>query len=124
MNSEIEKLVSKYQSILNEKKTELLPEVFTKDAMFIGQPFPTTEGIEAITSLYENFLGELDFNVQFDIKEIVLDEEVGYLRTHSHGTIGPKGQVVPATEGNREIFVVKKVAGFWKFHRYIFNEVV
>ena len=27
-------------------------------------------------------------------------------------------------EGNREVFVLKKIDGEWKFHRYIFNAEV
>ena len=40
------------------------------------------------------------------------------------GTIVPKGQKPAGGEGNREIFVVKKILGAWKFYRYIFNAEV
>jgi hypothetical protein len=36
----------------------------------------------------------------------------------------PKGQTPEGTEGNREVFVVKKIDGAWKFYRYIFNREV
>ena len=46
---------------------------------------------------------------------------LGFIRTGSHGTIVPKGQQPAGSEGNREIFIVKKINGAWKFYRYIFN---
>jgi hypothetical protein len=36
----------------------------------------------------------------------------------------PKGQTPEGAEGNREVFVVKKIDGAWKFYRYIFNREV
>jgi hypothetical protein len=36
----------------------------------------------------------------------------------------PKGQKPTGSEGNREIFIVKKIQGDWKFYRYIFNAEV
>ena len=36
----------------------------------------------------------------------------------------PKGQKPAGSEGNREIFIVKKIEGAWKFYRYIFNAEV
>jgi ketosteroid isomerase-like protein len=90
----------------------------------IGQPFPTATGIQAILSLYADFLSKLDFNVQFDLLEQELSGDLGYIRTRSHGTIVPKGQKPAGSEGNREIFVVRRVQGAWRFYRYIFNAEV
>ena len=86
--------------------------------------FPTANGIDAIISLYADFLSKLDFNVQFDLLELELRDDLGFIRTHSHGTIVPKGQKPAGSEGNREIFIVKKIQRAWKFYRYIFNSEV
>jgi len=121
MNEAIENLLQTYQRALNEANIGLVRGVYTKDAIVIGQPFPTATGIEAIVSLYTAFLSKLDFNVQFDLLELELSRDLGFIRTRSHGTIVPKGQKPTGSEGNREIFIVKKIRGAWKFYRYIFN---
>jgi uncharacterized protein (TIGR02246 family) len=124
MNEEIQTLVQIYQRSLNEANVDLLKRVYADDAIFIGQPFPSATGIDEIMSLYTGFLSQLDFNVAFDILEVELGDNLGFVRTRSSGTIVPKGQTPKGSEGNREIFVVKKIDGAWKFYRYIFNAEV
>ena len=124
MSEEIRNLLQTYQRALNEADLDLVRSVYAKDAVVIGQPFPTATGIEEILALYTDFLSKLDFNVQFDLLEMELRNDLGFIRTHSHGTIVPKGQKPAGSEGNREIFVVKKIEGAWKFYRYIFNAEV
>ena len=63
------------------------------------------------------------------MEEIELSGDLGFVRTRSHGTITPKGQKPEGQkpeggEGNREIFVVKRINGEWKLYRYIFNAEV
>ncbi|GIU49292.1 hypothetical protein TUM4438_32580 [Shewanella sairae] len=121
MNTEIEQLINRYAQVLNNADTSILSEVFTTDAVFIGQPFPTATGIEAIEATYKAFLSQLNFKVQFEVTEVELGESIGYLQTRSYGSIVPKGQQADGEEGNREMFIVKKIDGNWKLHRYIFN---
>ena len=121
MSEAIKNLLETYQRALNEANVGLVRSVYAKDAIVIGQPFPTATGIEEIVSLYTDFLSKLDFNVQFDLLELELSGDLGFIRTRSHGTIVPKGQKPAGSEGNREIFIVKKIRGAWKFYRYIFN---
>ena len=124
MNREIQTLLETYQRSLNEAKVDLVRSVYADDAIFIGQPFPTATGVDEIVALYADFLSKLDFNVEFEILEVELGDTIGFVRTRSHGTIVPKGQKPEGSEGNREVFVVKKIAGEWKFYRYIFNAEV
>ena len=124
MSENIKPLLRTYQDGLNEANLELVRSVYTNDAVVIGQPFPTATGMEEIIALYADFLSKLDFNVQFDLLELELSGDLGFVRTRSHGTIVPKGQKPTGSEGNREIFVVKKIHGAWKFYRYIFNAEV
>ena len=124
MSEEIKNLLQTYQRALNEADLDLVRSVYAKDAVIIGQPFPTATGIDAILALYADFLSKLDFNVQFDLLEMELKDDLGFMRTRSHGTIVPKGQKPAGSEGNREIFIVKKIEGAWKFYRYNFNAEV
>ena len=121
MNKEIQNLIETYQRGLNEANVDLVRSVYADDAIFIGQPFPTATGVDDIVALYSDFLSKLVFNVRFDVLDIELSGDLGFVRTRSHGTIVPKGQTPEGSEGNREIFVVKKIDGKWKFYRYIFN---
>ncbi len=124
MNQEIQNLLMTYQRGLNEGDVDLIRSVYTDDAVFIGQPFPTATGQEEIVALYADVLSKMDFNVKFDIQDIELSGDLGFLRTRSHGSIVPKGQHPEGGEGNREVFVLKKIDGEWKFYRYIFNAEV
>lgn len=124
MSEQIKHLLQTYQRGLNEANLDLVRSVYTTDAIVIGQPFPTATGIKEIIALYADFLSKLDFNVQFDLLEMELGNDLGFIRTRSRGTIVPKGQNPTRSEGNREMFIVKKVQGDWKFHRYIFNSEV
>jgi len=124
MSEEIQTLLQTYQRSLNEANVDLVKSVYADDAIFIGQPFPTATGVDEIVALYADFLSKLDFNVEFEILEVELGDNLGFVRTRSHGTIVPKGQTPKGSEGNREIFVVKKIDGAWKFYRYIFNAEV
>ena len=121
MNEEIRQLVQTYQRGLNDADLDLVRCVYADDAVVIGQPFPTATGIQEIIALYADFLSKLDFNVQFELLEVELSNDLGFIRTRSHGTIVPKGQKPTGSEGNREIFIVKRIQGDWKFYRYIFN---
>jgi uncharacterized protein (TIGR02246 family) len=124
MNEEIKQLVQTYQGGLNDADLDLVRRVYADDAVVIGQPFPTATGIQEIIALYADFLSKLDFNVQFAVLEMELSDDLGFIRTRSHGTIVPKGQKPTGSEGNREIFIVKRIQGDWKFYRYIFNAEV
>jgi len=124
MSEEIRTLLQTYQRALNDANIDLVRSVYADDAIVIGQPFPTATGIEAILALYADFLSKLNFNVQFDLLEMELRDDLGFIRTRSNGTIVPKGQKPAGSEGNREIFIVKKIEGVWKFYRYIFNTEV
>jgi uncharacterized protein (TIGR02246 family) len=124
MNDEIQELVDVYQRGLNDGDPMLIRSVYADDAVFIGQPFPTATGIDEIVALYSHFLSTLDFDVQFEVQEVELSGDLGFVRTRSQGTITPKGQTPEGGEGNREIFVVKRRDGEWKFFRYIFNAEV
>ena len=124
MNEEIKQLLQTYQGGLNDADLDLVRSVYADDAVVIGQPFPTATGIQEIIALYADFLSKLDFNVQFELLEMELSNNLGFIRTRSHGTIVPKGQKPTGSEGNREIFIVKKIQGDWKYYRYIFNAEV
>jgi len=60
MNNEIQTLLDTYQRALNDANLDLVRQVYSSDAMVIGQPFPTATGIDAILALYADFLSKRD----------------------------------------------------------------
>src|ERR1700733_9267199 len=92
MSEEIKHLLHTYQRGLNDASLDLVWSVYTNDAIVIGQPFPTATGLQEIIALYTDFLSKLDFNVQFEVLEMELSDDLGFIRTRSHGTIVPKGK--------------------------------
>ena len=60
---------------------------------------------------YSDFLLKLELNVRFDLLDLELSGDLGFIRTRSHGTIVPRGQKPAGSEGNREIFAVEKISG-------------
>ncbi len=89
MNEEIQNLIQTYQRALNGADLDLVRSVYADDAMFIGQPFPTATGIEQIVATYGAGFSKMNFDVKFDIKEIELSSDLGFVRTQSSGTITP-----------------------------------
>ena len=101
MSEEVRNLIQTYQRSLNEADLDLVRAVYADDAIFIGQPFPTATGIEEIVALYADFFSKMDFNVQFDVQEIELSGDLGFVHARSHGIIVPKGQSPESSEVNR-----------------------
>ncbi len=83
MNQEIQNLLMTYQRSLNEGDVDLVRGVYADDAVFIGQPFPTATGKDEIVALYGDVFSKLDFNVQFDIQDIELSGDLGFVLTRS-----------------------------------------
>ena len=98
MNEEIQNLIQTYQRALNGADLDLVRSVYADDAMFIGQPFPTATGIEQIVATYGAGFSKMNFDVKFDIKEIELSSDLGFVRTQSSGTITPKGEEPKGSE--------------------------
>ncbi|GIC75455.1 hypothetical protein [Moritella sp. F3] len=125
--AQIEALMTSYQDILNNKNVDNVKTVYTADAQFIGDNFPTATGVNNINALYGDFLSKLDFNIRFEILEVALNKDFGFIQTISTGSISPKGNGSPKgalagnEEANREIFIVKKITNEWQIYRYIFT---
>ena len=83
---------------------------------------PTAVGLEQLKAAYRHVFDAIKLNVSFKIEEIIPSGEYAYVITSSNGevTILDKGVTLP--EKNRELFVLKKVAGDWKIARYMFNK--
>jgi ketosteroid isomerase-like protein len=95
--------------------------LYTADAVFMAQHFPTAVGTQAVQNAYDTVFSMITLSVEFDIIEVVpVTDTWAFARTASAGTtIVKNGGGGP--EDNQEFFVFKKVEGIWKIARYCFS---
>ena len=124
MSQEINKLIDVYQQALNNADTELIRSVYADDAVFMAECYRSSEGIEDIASFFAEIFDELEFMIEFDIDNIELDHDLGFIQSRSRGKIVSKGDEADRVEDGREIFMIKRYEGQWKIYRYISNSAL
>ena len=115
-------VTSTYASAVTASDPAAVSAAFTTDGVLMAPDSPTAIGSAVIKDVYTSVFSAIKLNLTFNIDEVVIDGEYGYVRSHSSGTmlINATGQTVPASY--REIFVVKKVNGSWKIAWYEYNQ--
>lgn len=115
-------VTSTYANAVTASDPAAVSAAFTTDGVLMAPDSPTAIGSAVIKDVYTSVFSAIKLNLTFNIDEIVIDGEYGYVRSHSSGTmlINANGQTVPASY--REIFVVKKVNGNWKIAWYEYNQ--
>ena len=119
--AKIRELISDYQSMLNNEEIEKIPTLFSKQAIFMPPDIPAINGVEEIGLTYEYLFSQFDFELDFDIKEIVISENFAYVHSNSEGTITLKSNKTEETSKNQEIFILIKEGNDWKISKYMFN---
>jgi len=107
--------------MLNNEEIEKIPTLFSKQAIFMPPEIPAITGVEEIGLTYEYLFSQFDFELEFDIKEVVISENFAYVHSNSEGTITLKSNKTEETSKNQEIFILIKEGNDWKISRYIFN---
>ena len=120
-DAKMRELISEYQNVLNNEEIEKIPTLFSKQAIFMPPEIPAINGIEEITLTYEYLFSQFDFELEFDVKEIVISENFAYVHSNSKGTITLKSSETEETSKNQEIFILINEGDDWKISRYIFN---
>jgi uncharacterized protein (TIGR02246 family) len=120
---QIETLLGEYKNALNTSNAQKAVSLYAKDGAFMPSEAPTAIGTEKILGAYEYIFSQIQLNIEFFIKEIVIENEFSFATTTSKGTVKVlvNGQTLP--EENRELFVFKKVTEKWKIARYMFNKI-
>lgn len=123
---EIKDLLEKYQEALNTGSADDAVLLFAPDGILMAQHFQTSIGTKALQKAYEAFLSRIDFDVRFELKEIVpTAPNWAFARSESAGTTIVKGKG-PKSEANQELFILQKVplggdTAEWKIARYCFS---
>jgi len=119
--AKILELISDYQNVLNNEEIEKIPTLFSEQAIFMPPDIPAINGVDEIVLTYEYLFSQFDFELEFDIKEIVISENFAYVHSNSEGTITLKSSETEETSKNQEIFILIKEGNDWKISKYMFN---
>ena len=117
----IRELISVYQNMLNNEEIEKIPTLYSEQAIFMPPDVPAIHGVEEIGLTYEYLFSQFDFELKFDIKEVVISENFAYVLSNSEGTI--KSSETEEVSKNQEIFILIKEKDDWKISRYMFNSL-
>jgi len=115
----IRELISEYQIALNNEEIEKISTLYSKQAIFMPPEIPAINGVEEIGLTYEYLFSQFDFELEFDIKEVIISENFAYVLSNSEGTI--ESNETEETSKNQEIFILIKEGDDWKISRYMFN---
>jgi len=119
----IRELISEYQIALNNEEIKKISTLYSEQAIFMPPDIPAIYGVEEISLTYEYLFSQFDFELEFDIKEVVVSENFAYVLSNSEGTITLESSETEETSKNQEIFILIKDADHWKISRYMFNSL-
>ncbi|GFN39710.1 MAG: hypothetical exported protein [Marine Group I thaumarchaeote] len=119
--AKIRELISGYQIALNNEEIEKISTLYSEQAIFMPPEIPAIKGVEEIVLTYEYLFSQFDFELEFDIKEVVVSENFAYVHSNSEGTITLESSETEETSKNQEIFILIKEGDDWKISRYMFN---
>ncbi len=119
--AKIRELISGYQIALNNEEIEKIPTLYSKQAIFMPTDVTAINGVEEIVLTYEYLFSQFDFELEFDIKEVVIAENFAYVVSNSEGKITLENSDTEETSKYQEIFILIKEDDNWKISRYMFN---
>jgi len=121
--AQVKKLLGDYERVLNASDVNGILKLYAKDGVFMPQHSPSQVGTDAIRAAYEHVFEAIDLDVEFDIIEVeILTDQWAFARTTSSGTTTINADGAKVSEGNQELFLLKKKSsGDWKIARYIFS---
>jgi len=119
--AKIRELISVYQNMLNNEEIEKISILYSEQAIFMPPEIPAINGVEEIGLTYEYLFSQFDFELEFDIKEVVISENFAYVLSNSEGTITLESSGAEETSKNQEIFILIKEGDDWTISRYMFN---
>jgi len=117
----IRELISVYQNMLNNEEIEKISTLYSEQAIFMPPDVPAIKGVEEVVLTYEYLFSQFDFELEFDIKEVVISENFAYVLSNSEGTITLENNETEEFSKNQEIFILIKEGDDWKISRYMFN---
>lgn len=118
---EVIKTIKSYEKALNGNDVKTIVGLYSSSPVFMPQHAPAQVGKEAVQAAYEGVFKALDLDIVFEIHDVEVIGNTAWARTTSAGKtkILENGAIV--SEGNNELFILKKQNGLWKIHQYLFS---
>ena len=105
----IRSTLAAYNAALNGGKTSVVEPLYTEDGVFMSPYSESAVGKAAVKAAYDRVFEELQFNVKFNIAELVqMAPTWAYVRTNSAGTTDHNSTGTTTSEANQELFLLKK----------------
>lgn len=118
-----ELIASTYRDALAAGDADAITAAFAEDGVVMPPEGATYRGAEAVKGNYEGIFSTVGLDLQFDIDEVVLDGDYGFVRSTSDGTATVLADNSSAPEVKRELWIVHKVDGQWKIAFYMYNKM-
>ena len=116
-------IASTYRDALADSDADAIITAFAEDGVVMPPEGATYRGTEAVKGNYEGIFSAVGLDLQFDIDEVVLDGDYGFVRSTSDGIATILADNSSAPEVNRELWIVHKVDGQWKIAFYMYNKM-
>jgi uncharacterized protein (TIGR02246 family) len=114
-HDDIRTLLKRYETSLNTSDADLAAGCYTADGVFMPTTLPTAIG-PSMRDAYADLFTAISLDVEFTIDELVVDsDELAYALTRSTGTQTVLSTGSAGTESNRELFLLRKETGSWKW---------
>lgn len=119
----IKGVLAAYAAALNASDTSAVMPLYAADGVFMDCYSPSAVGTAAIRAEYDRVFKLIALHVTFDVAEVVVaGPEWAFARTNSAGKVTVHATGAESTEGNQELFVMRKAEdGVWKIARYCFS---
>lgn len=116
-------IASAYRDALASGNADAVVSNFTDDGVVMPPEGATYRGTDYVKNNYENIFSSVGLDLTFNIDEIVLDGDYGFVRSTSNGTANILVDGSTAPEINHELWVVHKIEGTWKIAFYMYNKM-
>jgi uncharacterized protein (TIGR02246 family) len=120
-HSDIQSLISQYESELNVSNVDGVLKLYGENPTFMPQHAPAMVGRTAIKQAYENVFHTIHLTIKFTTHQVEVLGDTAWARTSSAGKTKILSNNIEVNEGNNELFIFKKEQGQWKIHQYLFS---
>ena len=110
-----------YERALNGNDVKTIMDLYDSSPTFMPQHSPAQTGRKAVEIAYENVFKNIDLDVVFTIHDVETLGSTAWVRTSSAGKTKILANGAVISEGNNELFILKKQNGEWKIHQYLFS---
>ena len=116
-------ITSIYRDALASGDSEAVKNTFASNGAVMPPSSATYRGVENIKENYDNIFKNVSLDLQFDIDEIIIEGDYGFVRSTSGGFAKIKATGESSPEVNRELFIVHKENNNWKIAFYMYNKM-